>query len=655
MLPLWGLTLLSLSFWGGYNAIQGRAWYPNAVRSEAQADGSFADLASRAAPLPPVFLDNDSLYWLRLATDRLSGGPWRPRRIAADNVPLGRPNHWSSPWVWLMAGTARLAALFTGRPAAQLLDVTAPWINPGLFALLLVAVATLLGRRLPPWTAGWLVLSLATLPPVMRSFSVLHVDHHGLIDIPAVLMVLCLLLGLSDPAPDGAARPAGSATPARGWFLAAGIWGGLGLWFQASHQLILIAGVLGAFLSWSLFARPASSAADRSKTPEPLDPAAWRIWAVSGALVSLAAYFLEYAPGHLGLRLEVNHPLYALCWWGGTEAALAFAAWRRTGRWRRSGLAIMAAGCLPALAVLGLMETAPERWFTVATPFLQRIHSQIGEFKPLLATARGANPLILLILFNSLPLLALYGLGLALGKTVSARNKLPLVVAWGGLLPPLALCLRHNRYSSLLGTALWCAAAAAFLVLPRAAPSRKRLWTSAVLAAGAAASLWFVLSPLRDSRRPFMPVERWAAQMVQRDVAREIAALPDFPGSRALCGYNVAPPLEAFAQAQTTGGLYWENLDGLRATADFFVATDDAEAVRMLRERGIRWIVLEDAPNAASGWLYYRYGAASPANPRATLAARLAADDRIPAWLERIPADRLPLATRARYRVFRVR
>ena len=198
-LPLWGLTLLSLFYWGSYNVLQHRAWFPNAVRSEARPNGSFADLAPQAAALPPVFLDNDSLYWLRLATDQLEGGPWRPRWVAADNVPRGRPNHWSSPLVWLMATTARTAALVTGRPATQLLESTAPWINPSLFALLLVSTAVLLGRRLPPWTAGWLVLSLATLPPVMRSFSVLHIDHHRLIDLPAILMMLCLLLGMYDP------------------------------------------------------------------------------------------------------------------------------------------------------------------------------------------------------------------------------------------------------------------------------------------------------------------------------------------------------------------------------------------------------------------------------------------------------------------------
>ena len=653
--PLWTLTLLGLLFWAGYNLLEHHAWFSNACRSQAQPNGSFADLAPGAPSLPPVFLDNDSLYWLHLATDRLAGGSWRPRLMDLDNVPWGRPNHWSSPLVWLMTGTARMAALVTGRSAAQWLESTAPWINPALFALLVIATAALLNRRLPSWIAGALVLTLAALPPIMRSFSALHVDHHGLIDIPAILMTLCLLLGLAAPPPESATPQTGAGTPARGWFGAAGMLGGLGLWFQASHQLVLIASTLGALLLWGLFARPGPSPARKAEAPRLLDPGLWRTWAVSGALVSLAAYLLEYAPSHMGLRLEVNHPLHALCWWGGTEAVLAVAEWRRTRRWTVSRGVILVLGLLPAVITLGLMHFAAERCFTVSTPFLQRIHSHIGEFAPLLATPRGANPLILLLLFNTLPLLALYGIGLWAGKSTPAHAKLPLHLALFTLLPVLVLCLRHNRYSSLLAAALWNMAVAVCLALARdAAPVRRRA-AMAGIAAGAVASVLFTFSPLLHARLPFMPVDRWVTQMVARDAALEIAALPGFAGSRVVCSYNAAAPLAAFAHVQTTGGLYWENPDGLRAAAEFFTATDDDAALRIIGERGLRWVVFENSPGAIGSWLFYRHGAPSPVPPRATLAHRLTAPGLLPAWLEPVPAGQLPLATRAQYLVFRIR
>ena len=643
--PLWTLTLLALLFWGAFNQLQQRAWFSAACRSQARPDGQFEDLAPDAPPLPAVYLDNDSLYWLHNAAGLLAGGSWRPRHTDWDNAPWGRANHWSSPLIWGMAGSARLAALFTDRPAAELLPVVSPWINPVLFALFLIATAIFLGRRFDPWIAGLLVLSLATLPPILRSFGVLHIDHHGLIDIPALWMPLFLLLGIT-----------GDRRSGRGWFWAAGVMGGLGLWLQASHQLIPIAGTLFALLLWALFSRPPLPAAKGVAADDPLAPGPWRIWAGAGALVSLAAYALEYAPAHLGLQLEVNHPLYALSWWGGAEAVLAIAGARRERNWTPRRLAVLAAGALPAVVTLLLIRRGPEQWFMVSSPFLLRICEQIKEFQPLLGTLRGVNPLLLFLLFNTLPLIALLGIGLAFSRTLPVRERLGLHLALAALLPAFGLCLRHARYSSLLAAALWTTAAAVFLALSRLPPRRKGRWLPpALLAGGCATGLLLTLAPLANPRLPFMPVDRWVPQMLQRDVARELATLPGFPAGGVLCSYNLAPALQAFAGAATTGGLYWENTPGLRAAAEFFAATDDAEARRLLRERDIRWVVLEAKPGSEKTWVYARHGAGPRPDPRATLAFRLAAPGRAPAWLEAVPPETIPLAAKAAYRVYRVR
>jgi hypothetical protein len=634
--PLWGLTLLAILFWGTFNLLQHRAWYSSTRGNEAGLGGDFVERATDSPPLPDIYLDTDSLYWLHHATRLLDGGPWRTRHIDWDNAPLGRSNHWNSALVWIMAGTARVSALITNRPAAEMLPLTAPWINPMLFVLLLGAAASVLRRRLAPWPAGLLVFSLATLPPVMWSFGVLHIDHHGLIDIPAVGMPLSLLFGIT------------AATSARRrWFLAAGILGGLGLWFQASHQLILIAAALAALLLWSVF---------RPGLDDDLPAASlWRLWAGAGALVSLAAYLLEYAPAHLGMQLAVNHPLYALSWYGGTEAILALARARRFRQWTPSRLAVMTAGLLPGVATLLLMRHGPESWFPVASPFLLRIHEQIREFQPLLKTVRGVNPLLLFPLFNTLPLLALLGIGLGCSKNMPSRERLALHVALAGLLPAFALSLRHTRYSGLLATALWIAAVAVFMARPHGLSGRRiRRLPPVLLALGGAAGLALALSPLLDTRHPFMPVVRWVPQMIQRDIARELARLPGFAGRAVLCDYNIAPHLQAFAGARTTGGLYWENLDGLHAAAECFAAARDDDARRLLSERDIRWIVVEAKPNAAAAWLYYLHANQHRLNPQATLAARLASDRPPPRWLQRVPPDDTPLAAKARYRVFRV-
>jgi hypothetical protein len=654
--PLWGLTLFALAFWGTFNQLQQQAWVGTSRRAEARPDGRFEDLAPEAAPLPAIYLDNDSLYWLRLAEQLLTNGAWRPRHLEWDNVPFGRPNHWSSPLVWMMAGGARLAARFSDRPATELLPVVAPWIGPALFALLLCATAVLLGRRLAPWPAGWLVLSLATLPPILRSFSVLHIDHHGLVDIPALGMSLLLLIGLVGRRAPSPVDAYAQQRAARGWFLASGVLGGLGLWFQASHQLILIAGTLVALTLWALFFRPPLLLPKNKTEDDLLDPVLWRTWAVAGALVSLAAYALEYAPAHLGMQLDVNHPLYALSWWGGTEAILAGARARRQRRWTRAHLAVIAAGVLPAVATFLLLRYGPAEWFRVSSPFLQRIHEQIKEFQPLLGTLHGVQPLLLFLLFNSLPLIALIGAGLWAARKLPARERMGLQLVLFTLVPAFALCLRHARYSSLLAATLWGMAVAVFLAQPRWPLGRwPRILPLGLLAAGCVSNLLLTLSPLANPRQPFMPVDRWIPQMIQRDVARELATLPGFPKSRVLCGYNVAPALQAFADARTTGGLYWENEAGLRAAADFFAATNDEDALRVLRDRDVRWVVAETRPGTAQTWLYYRYGANPRVDLRSTLAHRLASATAVPNWLERVPPEQIPLASQALFQVYRVR
>lgn len=654
--PLWGLALFALLFWGAFNQLQHQAWFTSSRHSEARPSGEFEDCAPDAMPLPAVYLDNDSLYWFHNAAELLEGGSWRPRHIDWDNAPWGRPNQWSSPLIWAMAGTARLASLVTNRPAVELLSVTSPWINPVLFCLFLGASALLLGRRFSPWIAGLLLLSLATLPPIMRSFSVLHIDHHGLIDIPALWMSLFLLFGVVGRNESQPVAAVVAERTSRGWFLAAGILGGLGLWLQASHQLILIAGTLSALLLWALFSRPPLPTSKNSLTNDGLGLGPWRVWAGAGALVSLAAYALEYAPAHLGMQLEVNHPLYALSWWGGTEAVLTIARSRQQRKWTLARLAIIAGGIVPAVVTLLLMRYGPEQWFLVSSPFLLRIHEQIQEFQPLLVTLRGVNPLLLFLLFNSLPVIALVGLVLWTTRKLPAREWMGLHLALFTLVPSFVLCLRHARYSSLLAATLWGMAVAVFLALPRLALRRKWRWVApSLLAIGCALGLLLAIFPLFNSRLPFMPVDRWVPQMLYRDIARELATLPEFSQSRVLCSYNIAPPLQAFAGVQTTGGLYWENTQGLQAATEFFSTTNENEARRLLQERGIRWVVMEARPGSANSWMYFQYGTAPHPDSRAAMIVRLTTPGRVPVWLERIPPEKLPLATQAFFWVYRVK
>src|SRR5512133_3588971 len=85
--------------------------------------------------------------------------------------------------------------------------------------------------------------------------------------------------------------------------IASALCGAIGMWISAASVLpaIAITGVSGlAMTVWR------GNSATRCGAR--FDPATWRLWGRVGAAASAIFYLLEYAPAHLGIRLEVNHP-----------------------------------------------------------------------------------------------------------------------------------------------------------------------------------------------------------------------------------------------------------------------------------------------------------------------------------------------------------
>src|SRR5690606_14056727 len=131
-------------------------------------------------------------------------------------------------------------------------------------------------------------------------------------------------------------------------------------------------------------------------------------------------------PSHMGLRLESNHPFYALAWWGGGELIAEFGerfTGEREGRGRNlSRLVAPAIGLslAPLFIVLG-----GTRFFVVTDPFLSSLHQEyIQEFLPLWTTIRGAgwSSFFNVVGFENLPLLA------AIGTLAVGGRRCPLVL-----------------------------------------------------------------------------------------------------------------------------------------------------------------------------------------------------------------------------------
>jgi hypothetical protein len=157
---------------------------------------------------------------------------------------------------------------------------------------------------------------------------------------------------------------------------------------------------------------------------------------------------------------------------------------------------------------------------------------------------------------------------------------------------------------------------------------------------------------------PFVGTDRfgpgWVRKMGYRDLARELRArLPQEPGP-VLTGADLAPTLHYFGDFAVTSGLYWENRDGLRATAEFFAAHDDEQARAILERRGIRYVIFWAGPPAVARWHRLRYGHADPESVRQTLGHRLAVSEQVPDWLQEITEEFPRTAEAFRVKVYRV-
>jgi hypothetical protein len=176
------------------------------------------------------------------------------------------------------------------------------------------------------------------------------------------------------------------------WFVGSAAAAAVALWVSAATAVPVLVGIgLGALLTLSpLVGSPSASGTWRA------EPALWRLWGATGAALSLLFYVIEYAPAHFGVRLEVNHPLYAAAWLGAGD--VLFRCGRRLQRKHEVGPLISGAApwqkafvepdrlwiLLDALLILplpALILLARASTFSLADPFLWTLHQRfIVEF-----------------------------------------------------------------------------------------------------------------------------------------------------------------------------------------------------------------------------------------------------------------------------------
>ncbi len=589
-----------------------------------------------------IFLDNDAYYWTAYAQEMAQRHVWRIRHTELDNPPAGRPVHWSQSISWVLLVTGRLRGAVTGEPWSVAIENAAIWTGPLLHFLLVAGTGWFLFRRLGLALAMIWMANLAAIPAMQWTFHPLRPDHHGLHLGFMLASGLCLILGGLGRVREAAAS--GDGMPwfrplewldrrlARRWAVAAGVCGGLGLWTGASVALFGFAlALIGAMaMVWRTSPPPEAGVEG--------DPVFWRIWAWSGAVVALLFYAIEYAPDFPGLRLEVNHPLYAGSWLCAGEGLARWSARRGRSLGRRDWPLVplgLGALLLPALLAFG-----PPEWHAMRDPLMRRLHETIDEFHPYW-TVGGDLGRRLWRDFGAWPVFLAWVPFRIADRRLPRREGAALGMAWLFALGYAGLTAWQARWANF-------AAAFGLLlgVLGLASLWRERRESGQaagklrwLLALAAGQALFFAGQlgedlPFQDLSRGQIP--ELDVPILQRQLAENLGGASVGRPVRAMGSPNLAARLAYYGSIPVVSSYYWENLDGLRATASFFGTENDAEALAIARERGLTHAILPPTFAAARFFHYLQTGVRSEEGAQRSLGGRmLARPEALPDWIRR--------------------
>jgi hypothetical protein len=522
--------------------------------------------------------NNASYQWITETQQMLARGDFQVPRIDYENAPFGREVYTSSLYHGWLALVARIHSAWSGVPLSVSVERGALWAGPALHLLMLLVVAMAAWRWFNSGIAAALAAGLATLFPGASCFLPGVPDEQGLTLALAIASVLPLLIGVSRPKGNSATR----------WFFFGGLFGGFGLWNNASSELPLLAGIgLGGLLACWIAHRPDTQSAQNPT----ISPLLWRIWALGGAATCLVGYIIQGSLHRPGIHLQVNHPVHGIAWLGMGEIVTLAWGYRvgSKGRFTRRhgitlGCALIALGALPvAIAMTGTGNPF------AGDPISSRLsHLEDSTSAKNLATWVGRDGLSVTFLATCLPVLLLLPLAWPVFlRSTESRQRVALAITLGPVAVSLAAACSYLRWWNIFDACLLTLIAAS---VPALTPRLRGLaWSIGGLALACGL---FVLVPSRrgQNRDSFTPLE--VQGLIERALAHWIT---DHAGpGRAIV---VSPPdltssLTFYGGFRGLGTPNWENSDAVAATTRIFSATTGDEAQALLAERGVTHIVL---------------------------------------------------------------
>ncbi len=595
--------------------------------------------ATASTPLKEAYpaFAADAQTWVRHALALLEGNQVQLRATTIDNAPFGREVHWNSAWAWTIAGAGWVYHLFTGTPVPNAVEKATVWLTPVVLLGLIMILSSWATRRAGVIAGVVIVAAMTCNDRIYEGFFPSYVDHHGLMTVAVFGMMLGAVFMGGGWWKEGGKGTAlllpNSIESARSAAIFSAISGAVGMWVSVASILppIVLVGAAGG-LAIMIQGRTARSHG------EMFAPEIWRTWGRVGAVTSFFFYLVEYFPFHLGMRLEANHPFYAIGWLGGAEIVAQFGErWLvpRENRWQNLSRLLWPAAAVLLAPVAILI--GGERVFILADPFLASLHKNyIQEFLPIWKTIQNFDAtMVYKVLFvENVPMIAAI-----LTLTYKGRDT-PLVV-WFATIATLLFNVMAWWQSRWLLNASGVQVCLALVLIGTwtGSTSVRARWALALAMAG----LLFVPSGIMRyfgssqdiNARRVSP--RDANNMLFRDIASSLRASQPTGDIVLLSSPNASTSVGYYGRFKTLGTLYWENDAGLHHSAEIFSAKSEKEAAELIKKYHVTHVAMISEENFVVQYFQLLHPGATADEIKKCFGYQILADRRVPQWLEMIP------------------
>ena len=586
----------------------------------------------------------DGCHWIMNAQRMAHEGHWRIRQMPDDNAPYGRDMHWSQFLLWWLVILGRMVAYFTGLPLGAAIESASVWCVVPLHLILAIALPLSLRKVYGTGACALLAFGIGGFYPMASLFFAGQCDHHGIVTAFLLCSILYFCAGCWK-----STQNLGS-----GWMVASGVFLGAGLWISAATVIPTLAG-FGVTLGFFRLLPVGRS----------FEPRGLLAWSASAAISSFGFYLLEYFPGHMACRLEVNNSLYSLALLGMGFFLHYLSPAKHYGMtWSR--FAILLCSLLAMVLPFVLIMFFKESVFAPTDLFLYYLHKDyIAEFQNIGIFVKKQTLDQLLVCLSPLPLVVFAGLKLFFTDAVDVEKKAALISAMGAAAAVTLLACFQVRW---LGTAnsLWLASltlvvACVFPAIPERRLRLKKLeWVTGVvfmLALVIQMPQLMIREALSNWGMQFLPNEGDIAVAFARDTAYRLRALSGKEPAVVASGPTTTTWLMYFGGLKGLGTLYWENTEGLKATAALYASESHQEAAQIIKQRGISFIVFL-SPEPCDNEYPRLYRGLPPGPPLEDIfATQLTTTGDVPSWARFIQVsvpENLPNAWAAVYDVRRV-